>query len=472
MKLFTRSHLIFRSLILYLLFLTLQACGGGGGGGATTTSTLNSIKVTPAVRSIAVGTTQSFTAIGSYSDGSTRDLSTTATWNSSDTSIASLNTDGVATAVSTGVLTITATSAGVSNTSELTVTSAILDSLVLSPDSTTIALGTTQKFIVTGIFDDETAQDLTSIASWASSDDTVATINTNGLVSAVAVGNFSIDAVFGGMTASSSVNDVTAATLDSIAVSPATASIGDSASLPFTATGTFSDGSTQDLTSSVTWTSNDSGIATINANGVATGVNAVNEPAVITAAINGLSSTADLSVNVTLFLETFADNSKGWNLDTDWEIGYAILSTNGEYDNNDPGTDTTPTADNGIAGVVIGGNAPEVIHPYYYLTSPVINIAVPLAGETVMLNFQRWLNSDYTDYMKNTVEVFDGVNWVIIWETFGDPGIQDSSWSRQSFDITAYANPALQIRFGFNIDSTGVYTVGSWSLDDINIVSE
>ena len=34
------------------------------------------------------------------------------------------------------------------------------------------------------------------------------------------------------------------------------------------------------------------------------------------------------------------------------------------------------TADNGVAGVVIGGCAPTNLHPYYYLESPTINTAI------------------------------------------------------------------------------------------------
>ena len=56
-------------------------------------------------------------------------------------------------------------------------------------------------------------------------------------------------------------------TLTSIAVTPANPSILIGASQQFTATGTYSDGSTQNLTSQATWTSSNTGVATINASG-------------------------------------------------------------------------------------------------------------------------------------------------------------------------------------------------------------
>ncbi|WP_196811806.1 S8 family peptidase, partial [Dolichospermum circinale] len=76
----------------------------------------------------------------------------------------------------------------------------------------------------------------------------------------------------------------------------------------------------------------------------------------------------------TYFSDDFANNSKGWTLGTEWQIGAATASTGHVYGNPDPGTDNTPTADNGVAGVVIGGNASTAaLHDFYYLTSPVIN---------------------------------------------------------------------------------------------------
>src|SRR5207245_10104183 len=60
----------------------------------------------------------------------------------------------------------------------------------------------------------------------------------------------------------------TAATLVSIAVTPANPSIAKGTTQPFTATGTYSDASTQNLTNTVTWTSSNGSVATITAAGV------------------------------------------------------------------------------------------------------------------------------------------------------------------------------------------------------------
>lgn len=85
-----------------------------------------------------------------------------------------------------------------------------------------------------------------------------------------------------------------AKSLTSIAVAPATAGIAAGATQQFSATATYSDGSTASVTSTVTWTSSTTAAATINSAGLATGVAAGSST--ITAALNGVTGTAALTV--------------------------------------------------------------------------------------------------------------------------------------------------------------------------------
>ncbi|MFM6480309.1 MAG: Calx-beta domain-containing protein, partial [Microcystis panniformis] len=171
----------------------------------------------------------------------------------------------------------------------------------------------------------------------------------------------------------------------------------------------------------------------------------------------------------TYFSDDFANNSQGWTLGTEWQIGAATTSTGQNYGNPDPGTDNTPTADNGVAGVVIGGNASTALHGFYYLTSPVINTST---ANQLFFEFARWLNSDYTPYMQNTVDIFNGSSWVNLWSSGASPEVQDNAWTPQQFDISAYKSASTQIRFGFNVGSSDVYTVSSWNLDDVKIYGD
>jgi hypothetical protein len=116
------KELVRGSLSFYLLVAALACAGCGGGSSAVT---LSSIAVTPADPSVTAAADEQFTATGTYSDGSTADLTTSATWSSSDEAVATIvSTSGLATAVAAGTATITATdsSGTVSGTTVMTVT--------------------------------------------------------------------------------------------------------------------------------------------------------------------------------------------------------------------------------------------------------------------------------------------------------------------------------------------------------------
>src|SRR4029453_12438973 len=110
-------------------------------------------------------------------------------------------------------------------------------------------------------------------------------------------------------------------------------------------------------------------------------------------------------VPTTLFSDEFASNAAGWSLGPGWQIKPAGASAGHQYGFGDPATDATPSGNNGVAGVFVGGNATTALHGYYYLTSPIINTGA--SQNPVTLSFKRFLNSDYPPYMTNSVEVFN-----------------------------------------------------------------
>jgi hypothetical protein len=73
--------------------------------------------------------------------------------------------------------------------------------------------------------------------------------------------------------------------------------------------------------------------------------------------------------------------------------------------------------------------------------------------------------------MANIVEVYDGNNWVTLGETAGAPGVQDSTWNTQTYDVTQYKNTLFQFRLGFRIGNLIVYSVSSWNVDDVLIAN-
>ena len=174
------------------------------------------------------------------------------------------------------------------------------------------------------------------------------------------------------------------------------------------------------------------------------------------------------STNI-FFYDSFADNNNGWTLGTEWEIGSAktSLNTGGTAFFPDPEEDNTPTSDNGVAGVVIGGNASIIPHDFYYLTSPVIDTST---ANKLVFEYARWLNSDYAPYMENTVDLFDGSRWRTLWSS-GDRATTDGFWTPEKFYIDSYKSASTQIRFGIKVGRGG-YTVSSWNIDDVRLYND
>jgi hypothetical protein len=168
-------------------------------------ASLKSITLSPANPTVAKGGTQQFRATGTFSDGSTQDLTGQVVWASANPAIATINAAGLATGQAVGSTSITATARGVTGSTTLTVSPALLKAIVVLPTNATIAKGGTQQFTATGAFSDGTTQDLTGQVAWASSNPAVATINAAGLATGQAPGTVAITATLNGVTGASAL---------------------------------------------------------------------------------------------------------------------------------------------------------------------------------------------------------------------------------------------------------------------------
>jgi uncharacterized protein YjdB len=253
---------------------------------------LTAIAITPQLPSIPISTTQQFTASGTYSDGSTRDLSSLVTWSSSSTVTATVDVNGLVTSIAAGSTTITATLGSVMQTFTLTVSTPTISDIFVSPDGLTEPIGVSQQYTATADYSDGSSSDLSSGVTWASSAPAVATVDSSGVVTTVGPGTTTISATVGSFSDSSTLT-VIAANLQSITVAPSTAKLAAGTLLQFTATGTFDDGSTQPLTS-LTWSSSAQNLLTIDANGAATGI--IAGSATVTATSGTISGAASVTV--------------------------------------------------------------------------------------------------------------------------------------------------------------------------------
>ncbi len=117
----------------------VSATLGGVTGGNTlwvNGGTLQSIRISPALPSLAVGETLGFTAIGVFSDGVSMALAGV-TWGSSATGVATVSGAGLATAVGNGTATVTAGAGGLTGSTTLTVGGTGTGWSVISPAPTT-----------------------------------------------------------------------------------------------------------------------------------------------------------------------------------------------------------------------------------------------------------------------------------------------------------------------------------------------
>jgi len=251
---------------------TGQPSSGGqpGSGGQPVPAVLNGLSVTPNTMSVAAAAALSLHATGSYSDGSTKDLTSLATWSSSDLKVATVSAAGVVTGVATGVVTVAAQSGTFSGSATVTVSGSNtnLTSIAISPANPSIAINTTQQLTATGNYGDGSSRDLTALVSWSSSTVANATVSAAGLVTGVAAGSATITATLGSVSNSTSVT-ISAPTIASISISPNDLTLPIGISQQFIASAVYSDGSVQDLVSGVTWTSSSTTVGTIDNTGLA-----------------------------------------------------------------------------------------------------------------------------------------------------------------------------------------------------------
>ena len=212
---------------------------------------VTALAVSPVGASLANGTFVQLTATATLEDGTLVDVSSQATWSSSDPS-AAVSTKGLVSGLLPGAAVVSASFAGQTAQTDVTVTAATLQKVVVSPPTNTVAAGTSTQFTALAQFSDGTTQDVTPFATWSASG--TASVNGTGLATGTLAGNGQIDASFNGQSGQAALT-VSAATLVSIDVQPPGIGLTPGANQAFTATGTLSDGSTQNLTGSVAWSS-------------------------------------------------------------------------------------------------------------------------------------------------------------------------------------------------------------------------
>ena len=170
------------------------------------------------------------------------------------------------------------------------------------PAMASIPVGTTVALTATGHFSDMTTRDITTQVAWTSTPETVATVSnamgTAGVVTGVSVGTATVTATAGHGHPGTATITVVAATLQSIAVTPANAMTTALLRSNYKATGTYSNGTTVDLTTQVTWATGNPAIAAISNTAGAQGqlVARTNGTTTVTATLGTVVGTTNVTV--------------------------------------------------------------------------------------------------------------------------------------------------------------------------------
>lgn len=251
--------------------------------------------------SIALTETETFQLTATVNPSNATDK--TVTWSSSKTSVATVSSNGLVTAVKEGSATITAKAGDKTATCTVTVAKKVIAVSSVTLNKTSLSLTEQDTFQLTATVNPSNATDKT--VTWTSSNYSIATVDQNGIVTAVAAGSATITAQAGDKIATCTVtvnkkpNPATSITLDYSSLQLAR---GTTFTLQATVLPEDADNKT------VTWSTSNKNIATVDKNGNVTAVKAGN--ATITATCSGLSATCDVTVVVPVTSITLNITSK------------------------------------------------------------------------------------------------------------------------------------------------------------------
>jgi hypothetical protein len=260
---------------------------------AVAPAALVSIVVTPQTPSLSPNHSVQLTATGTFTDGTTQNLSGVVTWSSTPTSILGVSATGLATANSAGAATVTASEGSITGSDALAVALPTLVSIAVSPPSLTLTPAHSAQLKAVGTYNDSSTQDISASVTWSASPSGIVSVSSNGAATGKALGAATISATLNTVSGMDTVA-VVAPTLNSISISPSGASIPLGLNQQLSALGTYSDGSTQDLTNSVQWASSSPTIVSFSGSGMAT-ADALGT-AMVAATSGTISATSQLQV--------------------------------------------------------------------------------------------------------------------------------------------------------------------------------
>ena len=385
------------------------------------------VEVSPQTLTLTEGETAMLVATVSPVDADNPSVS----WTSGDNSIATVDANGLVTAIGAGTVSITATTdeGGFTASSMVTVEAAAVPvtGVDVSPPTLTLTEGETAMLVATVSPVDA---DNPSV-SWTSGDNSIATVDANGLVTGIGAGTVSITVTTeeGGFTASSTVTvEAAAVPVTGVDVSPQTLTLteGETAMLVATVSPVDADNP------SVSWTSGDDGIATVDANGMVTGIGAGTVSITVTTEEGGFTASSTVTVEAAAVPVTGVEVSPQTLTLTEGETAM-LVATVSPVDADNPsvswssGDDTIATVDaNGLVTAIGAGTVSITVTTEEggFTASSTVTVeaaAVPVTGVEVSPQTLT-LTEGETAMLVATVSPVDADNPSVSWSS-GDNSI-------------------------------------------------
>ncbi len=418
--------------------------------------------------SLAANMTKSVAVLATYSDNTTQDVSRSAIYQMANPEIATIDTTGLITGLTSGTTTLTVSYQGKICTATIHVEQIILSTIKLNSNYYYIPLGLSGHVVVTAVYSDNSTKDITSAAGYQISDPGIATVDATGKIQSVAVGSTKLTVSYNGKTAVGQVYVEEPAPI-AMKVNPDSFTMPLGLTKKITVIATYSDNSTKDVTNLVSYKFQDNTIAQVDATGTITGLKVgstsfwiwlgsrigvgayyvtVTEPVATSLKLdaNSYNISAGLTKNV-LVNAVFSDNStKDITSSASYQMantGIATVDASGKITGLASGTTTLTVNYNGLTAVaqVIVGDA---MGGDGYEPNDTMAAAYGIGNSITITPTIH--NSSDVDYFKITIANVSNITFVLI-----PPSDKD-------YDLYLLDSLGNQI---------GVSTAGTGSIDQI-----
>jgi hypothetical protein len=230
--------------------------------------------VAPSQSLLLTGSERALTATLVAADGIRRDVTAVVDWTSGNSAIATVSAGGIVQGVAPGATNVTAALPTFSARAEIAVTDLGVDQLVISPAYRRLLPGLGQQYTATAVLSNGSTVDVTSVVAWSVGNSAVASIDADGLATALAEGETTVNASYvqGAMslagTATLAVRSPIV-TIDTFYVDPLSATTVPTGRVAFRAFVVTSENETFEVSADVSWLSTNGAVASIDSDGIA-----------------------------------------------------------------------------------------------------------------------------------------------------------------------------------------------------------